>query len=281
MASEDLTESSDNKLPRRTAGLKKILFFTSSEYGQANVILAVAYELLLRRKYDIQIVSFAPLKNRIKDLNNLASSEHSDPAIFHTVLTLSMMEAIRSKGSIGPYPPGVSGALKTYRITLPAMATAWDGPDYMAGYEFCLERIRSINPDNIIIDPLFDQGLQACKTALRNYVVLSPNTFHEILRKQQPFLHQLCRYPAYIHPHFLTFSILLTSPQHIFWISLSGTMVIGPCQHLSQNQHLTHPHHLTSNERIDEIQEISKSTPNPASFRFVAKGKSLPRTFHS
>jgi hypothetical protein len=200
MALENLTESADDKLPRKTPGLKKILFFTSSEYGQANVILAVAYELLLKREYDIQIVSFGPLKNRTKDLNKLASSEHLDPAIFHSVPVLSPMEAVRRKGSIGPFPPGVSGALKTYRITLPAIATAWDGPEYMAGYEFCFERIHTINPDIIVIDPLFDQGLQACKTALRNYVVLSPNTFQEILRKQQPFLNQLCRYPAYIYP---------------------------------------------------------------------------------
>jgi len=41
---------------------KKIIFLTSSEYGQANVVLAVAYELLLRQEHDIHIASFAPLK---------------------------------------------------------------------------------------------------------------------------------------------------------------------------------------------------------------------------
>jgi hypothetical protein len=87
------------------------------------------------------------------------TSENSDPARFHAVPIISPMEAVRRQGSIGPYTAGVSGALKTYRITLPAIATAWDGTEYMTGYEFCLEKIHSINPDIIIIDPLFDIGL--------------------------------------------------------------------------------------------------------------------------
>ncbi|EPE25405.1 UDP-Glycosyltransferase/glycogen phosphorylase [Glarea lozoyensis ATCC 20868] len=196
MSSEHSSGPTENEEPRRTPGLKRIMFFTSSEYGQANVILAVAYELLLRRKYDIHIVSFEPLKNRIRELNKMTSSEDPDPARFHAVPIISPMEAVRRQGNIGPYPAGVRGALKTYRTTLPAIATAWDGSEYMAGYEWCLERIHSINPNIIVIDPLFSIGLEACKTAIRNYVVLSPNTFQDILRKQQPFFRQLCRYPA-------------------------------------------------------------------------------------
>lgn len=41
---------------------QRILFFTSSEYGQANVILAVSYELLILQKYEVHIASFAPLQ---------------------------------------------------------------------------------------------------------------------------------------------------------------------------------------------------------------------------
>jgi hypothetical protein len=44
---------------------EKIIFLTSSEYGQANVVLAVAYELLLRQEHDIHIASFAPLEGRV------------------------------------------------------------------------------------------------------------------------------------------------------------------------------------------------------------------------
>lgn len=175
---------------------KRITFVTSSEYGQANVILAVVYELLLLQQYEIDVVSFAPLKNRVRDVNQLVSNNKS-PARFHIVTGQSALEALAAKNEfIGPYPPGVKGALKTYKVTLPSIATTWDESDYMAGYESCLDILRSIVPDLIVIDPIMSQGLEACKALSRDYIVLSPNTFQEICRKQQPLFTQLCKFPA-------------------------------------------------------------------------------------
>ncbi|KAG9233188.1 UDP-glucoronosyl and UDP-glucosyl transferase family protein [Amylocarpus encephaloides] len=197
MSVEEDSGQAESGVRDGVSGLKKVLFLTSSEYGQANVILAVAYELLLRRKYEVHIMSFELLKKRVKEISDLAAVEKQHAATFHTVPGLSYIQAIdRNTQSFGPYPPGVKGALKTYKITLPIMATAWDGPEYMTGYSACLETLRTMVPDIIVVDPFFDQGLQACKTASRDYVVLSPNTFQEILKKQQPFLHRLCTYPA-------------------------------------------------------------------------------------
>ena len=176
---------------------KKILFLTSSEYGQANVILAVAYELLLLEQYEIHIASFAPLAKRIPDLNRLASCSNGIPAVFHTVAGPSAMESLLAKDEyIGPFRPGIKGAVDTYRITLPAMATSWDGPEYMVGYESCLKIIREVDPDILVIDPLMSQGLEVCNVLSRNCIVLSPNTFKDILAKQQPVFHNLCRIPA-------------------------------------------------------------------------------------
>ncbi|KUJ12323.1 UDP-Glycosyltransferase/glycogen phosphorylase [Mollisia scopiformis] len=208
---------------------KKITFFTSSEYGQANVILAVVYELLLLQAYEIDIASFAPLKNRIQDINALVSN-NSSPARFHTVTGLSALEALTAKKEfIGPYRPGIRGASDTYRVTLPAIATTWDENDYMTGLESCINILRSISSDLIVVDPLMSQGLEACKALSRNYVVLSPNTFQEICKKQQPLFTQLCRWPAvssafrypvpwYLIPaniylKFLLLWILITSPK--------------------------------------------------------------------
>lgn len=75
---------------------KKIIFLTSSEYGQANVILAVAYEMLLVQQHEIHIASFAPLNGRIKSLNELVLDNYV-PAIFHTVFGPSALEALVSK----------------------------------------------------------------------------------------------------------------------------------------------------------------------------------------
>jgi UDP:flavonoid glycosyltransferase YjiC (YdhE family) len=47
---------------------KKVMFLTASEYGESNVVLAVAYELLLRQKYEVHIASFSPLESRVRRL---------------------------------------------------------------------------------------------------------------------------------------------------------------------------------------------------------------------
>jgi hypothetical protein len=64
---------------------KKVLFLTASEYGESNVVLAVAYELLLRQKYEVHIASFSPLESRVKEISSLAASAASSQAVFHTV----------------------------------------------------------------------------------------------------------------------------------------------------------------------------------------------------
>lgn len=198
-SSEKSTRSSSDQREH-----KKILFFTSSEYGQANVILAVAYELLLRREYQVHFASFAILENRIRELNELAATDDSTAAVFHTIPGASSAEALNAKDEfIGPYPAGIRGALDTYRVTLPAMANTWDEREYMLGYESCIHILHAVNPDIIVADPLFSQGLDACLKMSRKCVVLSPNTFQDILRKRQPLSRlQFFLYPAYVYTHF-------------------------------------------------------------------------------
>ncbi|KAH8684259.1 putative UDP-glucoronosyl and UDP-glucosyl transferase [Tricladium varicosporioides] len=186
-------ECPESSARRHNPERRPILFFTSSDYGQANVILAVCYELL-QRQYEVHIVSFAPLKNRVLELNQMTTKGQ---AVFHTVPGLTSMEALAlNKEFVGPFPPGVQGALRTYEITLPAMATIWTESEYMIAYESCLDILKSVDPGVIVIDPLMSQALDACITLSRKYIVLSPNTFQDILRKQQPFFSQLARYPA-------------------------------------------------------------------------------------
>ena len=191
-----VTIEPEKTLKNESSLRKKILFLTSSEFGQANVILAVAYELLLRQECDIHIASFAPLQKRIEDLNALIPT-NATPATFHAIVGPSLSQCLEAKDEfIGPYPPGVRGALKTYRVTLPSMATTYNEAQYMAGYESCLEILRFVEPDLIVVEPMLDQGLDACKTLSRTYVVLSPNTFQELLRYKQPTRKILCKYPA-------------------------------------------------------------------------------------
>ena len=96
--------------------MRKIIFLTSSEYGQANVILAVAYELLLLQQHEIHVASFAPLTGRIKSLNELVPDNHI-PATFHPVFGPSALEALISKDEF----IGESGLRRDDRALIPAI----------------------------------------------------------------------------------------------------------------------------------------------------------------
>lgn len=188
--------SHDRPDSREEKKRKKILFYTTADYGQANVIIAVAYELLLLQQYDIHIASFEILRGRIEKLNDSVPENHV-PITFHGISgPAALDEMIARNGFIGPFPPGVRGAVNTYRYTLPAMATAWTEQEYMRGYQRCLDITLSLDPDIIVVDPLMSHGLEACNTLLRTCVVLSPNTFQELLRKVQPIKSQFLTIPA-------------------------------------------------------------------------------------
>jgi hypothetical protein len=193
---EKTPADSKSGLKAKASLRRKIIFFTSSEYGQASVVLAVAYELLLRQQHDIHIASFAPLEGRVKDFNSLVPLNVM-PATFHTIDGPSSTQVLEERGDfLEPLSPGINDALQTYQVTLPALATAWYNSQHMVGYESCLEILQKVNPDLTVIEPLVDQGHETCKALSLQFVILSPNTFQEILRKQQPMVTQLCRIPA-------------------------------------------------------------------------------------
>jgi hypothetical protein len=97
---------------------KRVLFLTASEYGEANVVLAVAYELLLRQKYEVHIGSFSPLQSRVEELNSLAAIPN--PAVFHTVAGPSINEILTARDDFfGPYPPGIRGAIDSFKLLYP------------------------------------------------------------------------------------------------------------------------------------------------------------------
>jgi hypothetical protein len=193
---------------------KRVLFLTASEYGEANVVLAVAYELLLRQKYEVHIGSFSPLESRVKELNSQAENAASSQAVFHTVSGPSIDEILRARDDFfGPYSPGVRGAINSFKISIPVIATAWDGPGYMVGYKSCLEVISSVQPDLLVVGSLMNQGHDACQTLQKRYLILSPNTFREILGKQQPILSQLFRYPACVIFSVIFNFQILTNPE--------------------------------------------------------------------
>ncbi|PTU19418.1 hypothetical protein P175DRAFT_0558981 [Aspergillus ochraceoroseus IBT 24754] len=176
-----------------------ILFLTNSELGQATVCLAVAHEFLLRPSYSVHIASFSPLQPAVSRLNvrtlTLASSAAST-ATFHTIPGRSMINVLIGSGayqnSFSTHQIGFHGALKTYS-TLPRYLAPWTGAEYMAIYKSCVDIIQELHPVMVVVDPLFAQALDACRTLKCAYVQLGPNTLKDHVI--QPMLGNLWKLP--------------------------------------------------------------------------------------
>ena len=170
---------------------KAILLLTNSEHGQANVMLAVLHELLQHRDLDIHIASFRQLQSRVAEVGS--GPNH---ATFHAFQAPSMYDCIRRDGlePVLPHPPGVWNAHSTYRRAFECVL-CWNSREYMDIYESCKELINDLNPTAIVIDPLFPQGIDACTSLRRKYLVLTPVTLKEIVIAVQPRLEHFWKYP--------------------------------------------------------------------------------------
>lgn len=184
------------------APLQKFLLITNSEYGQANVFLAVAYELSLRPNVEVHIASFLPMKKRIAAIQNLVRAAGSSAIIhFHLVQGKSFAEgmvAMTESGALGlggmAHPPGFQGTIKSFEV-IPLIAMPWSGQDYVEVYTSCLDIITTVGPHAILLDFLFRPGADACKKLGLKHIILSPNSLKEIVLDKQPWLSSLWKYP--------------------------------------------------------------------------------------
>lgn len=188
-----------------------ILFLTNSELGQASVCLAVAHEFLLQPGYKVHIASFAPLHDAIPQLNTRAvaflsraeSITSARKATFHTIAGLSMRQTLQQKHNFdasnvfgGLHGVGFHAASQAYKAVLLRTVAPWSGPEYMAIYHEIVRIVSGVEPDVVVLDPLFPQAVDACRALGKEYVVLSPNTFKE--HAQQPHLGNLWKYPMFV-----------------------------------------------------------------------------------
>jgi hypothetical protein len=177
---------------------QRILLLTSSEYGQSNVVLALAHELALRPNVQVHIASFAVLDKRVSQLqDSLQAAGSTFPVTFHPLSGLSVGEALARKLETVnnlTHAPGVKGAILSYTRLINIVAP-WSGPEYIEVYERCMEIIKSVNPHTIVVEAILSQAVDACRTLLRKYMVISPNSFTELITQRQPALAFFWKYP--------------------------------------------------------------------------------------
>ena len=194
---------------------KKILFVTNSESGQANTILAMALEATTRPHIEVHIASFPALKRRIERLS---------PKInFHPLDGKDMFEMMTAQGVLEetfPHPP-TTKSYEAYGQKMEAVLATWDGEcalclllrmwmvadvrclsglAYMRLYDSIKRIIEELNPGIVVVDTLFNAGIDACYSLDRRFVVNCPTTPMDVARPHQPWLKGLWYYPMFVPP---------------------------------------------------------------------------------
>lgn len=170
-----------------------VLFITSCDRGQANVILSVASEFLQSApSFDVHIASTASLAPRVEKLH--------PNAWFHLRPGSSMFESYLSAGhSLHglQHPPGSRGAISS--ITgVDRMMEHWKDGKYLVLYETCSALLREIAPQVVVVDPTLAPEIDACRYSQKGIklVILSPMGLKDLLVPIQPRGGVLWKYPA-------------------------------------------------------------------------------------
>jgi hypothetical protein len=177
-----------------TPPTQSIIFLTSPEHGQSNVILAVAEEFLQRGEYEVHIASFQPLAARIQAINEQA--DYDQVARFHIITGTCMSELVARKTSDICHKPGVGGTLDgCEKINMSVLA--WTPAEYLESYRSCLEILKTVQPVVVVVDPLLHFGLDAVRSAQMKIVVLWPVPLKDVVIMIQPKFGILWKYPLY------------------------------------------------------------------------------------
>jgi hypothetical protein len=187
----------------------KILFLTSNEYGQSNVVFATAYALLLRH-CTVHIASYeAPhiasrvahiidpghlrtsIRARVAALNAGAYGplpEDAIPAIFHAIDSPGMVERLAlntEDQQVLVHGPGVSECLRMFP-KLPDVLAPWSPEEYVHGVRCFEEVVKRVEADVVVVEKLCAQGYDACSVLGKKVVSIAPNSLKDIVAQVQP-----------------------------------------------------------------------------------------------
>ncbi|KAF3764598.1 family 1 glycosyltransferase [Cryphonectria parasitica EP155] len=187
------------------AAPKKILFICSSDYGQANVILATSYALMATgAPLEMHVASEHPMKPEVEHTMALADETIKTAAPyklhFHGITGVSHFEAM-SRPQAGvmdawslPLPNFSNASVFMGRFSYGAMP--WEPEEVVDLYAQTVSIIKEVQPELTVIDPLYLPGLTAAHYLKVKWTVLAPNTIKDFAVPCQPKGAALWKYPV-------------------------------------------------------------------------------------
>lgn len=184
--------------------MKKILLAVNSEYGQANVFLAVAHSLqALDSDVQIHIASFAPISDDVSSASDYSRqcAQGARPWQFHLLDGPCLMEAVKAMKGTEQLEaallkrPTFSSTTEVLSMVM-SLLLPWDGPEFVQIYKSFVRIVDEVQPEIIVVDSLLCPVLTACRHLKYNHLVLSPNTLKDFAAALQPWGAMFWKYPV-------------------------------------------------------------------------------------
>lgn len=183
---------------------KKILFLTNSDYGQANVVLATAYNLLhTAPDVEIHIASFQALHSPTLStskfaIDNAPKGTSPKGLKFHALKGSSWGEVAfgpeTGYSAVNDLKPGLRNSAKCVSL-IPTVMLPWKPSEFLVIYREAERVMKETEPNLTIVEPLFTPGLTLCYHTNTNWAVLAPNTIKDFVVPLQPSLAMFWKYP--------------------------------------------------------------------------------------
>ncbi|KAL2259989.1 hypothetical protein VTK26DRAFT_6153 [Humicola hyalothermophila] len=183
---------------------KKVILATNSEFGQANVFLAVGHALQAAdSSVEVHFVSFSPISPYVSEASeySVASSPGARPWTFHKLDGVTFADAIMGGesgyDSFNCVLSRQPNLINTTRLLfdLNRYIIPWTGPEFVEIMKSFVRIADEIRPDLIMVDSLFAPALTACHHHKLDFLVLSPNTLRDFSSALQPWGALFWKYP--------------------------------------------------------------------------------------
>ena len=184
---------SPNTVPAAMADSPEVILFgTSSEFGQANVILAAAYELAKDARFQVHVMSHPKLEKRVGELNQ--NPAFANPITFHSVEVPRLEEIFRRNGVLMQHAPGFPGAIIGHTNIIHGVL-GFESSEYIEAYHSCFKTIEGLMPSALVLDPIFWFAHDAARALGLNYITLGPSSPKDLAGPELPGAAIYWKYP--------------------------------------------------------------------------------------
>jgi hypothetical protein len=181
---------------------RRVLFFTNSDAGQANAVLAVVQEMYYAQPLlEIHVAGDIGVAARVSHaFGSSHTRAHYHPVRTHTIPGFVSMWQAGSRSEVGMREaydrvPGTINAARGMP-RMPGIVQPWTGEEYAHAYGECRRILELVRPDYVVVEPLFSPAITLlAHMEAPNWCILSPNSIKDFAAVVQPRLAILWRYP--------------------------------------------------------------------------------------